>query len=32
MDVWKLGVEYKYSQNLTLRAGYSHGDNPIECR
>ena len=29
VDVWKLGAEYKYSQNLTLRAGYSHSDNPI---
>ena len=29
VDVFKLGVEYKYSSNLTLRAGYSHGDNPI---
>ncbi len=29
VDVWKLGTEYKYSQNLTLRAGYSHTDNPI---
>lgn len=29
IDVWKLGVEYKYSQNLMLRAGYNHGDNPI---
>lgn len=29
VDVWKLGMEYKYSQKLTLRAGYSHADNPI---
>ena len=29
MDIWKLGVEYKYSQQLTLRAGYSHTDQPI---
>jgi len=29
IDVWKLGVEYKYSQALTLRAGLNHGDNPI---
>jgi long-chain fatty acid transport protein len=29
IDVWKLGAEYKYSQQLTLRAGWSHGDNPI---
>ncbi len=32
IDVWKLGVEYKYSQQLTLRAGYNHGDNPIQAR
>lgn len=29
VDVWKLGMEYKYSQKLTLRAGYSRADNPI---
>jgi long-chain fatty acid transport protein len=29
IDVWKLGAEYKYSQQLTLRAGYNRGDNPI---
>jgi long-chain fatty acid transport protein len=32
IDVWKLGMEYKYSQNLTLRAGWNHGDNPISSR
>lgn len=32
IDVWKLGMEYKYSSNLTLRAGYSHGDQPIQSR
>lgn len=32
IDVWKLGAEYKYSNNLTLRAGYNHGDNPIQAR
>lgn len=32
IDVWKLGVEYKYSQQLTLRAGYNHVDNPIQAR
>ncbi|WP_296892874.1 outer membrane protein transport protein [Thiobacillus sp.] len=31
INVWKLGTEYKYSQNLTLRAGYSHSDNPISA-
>lgn len=30
IDVIKLGVEYKHSQQLTLRAGYSHTDSPIE--
>ncbi|MDO9009096.1 MAG: outer membrane protein transport protein [Thiobacillus sp.] len=30
MDVWKLGVEYKLSQQMTLRAGYSYGDSPID--
>jgi len=30
IDVWKLGVEYKYSSALTLRAGYSHTDSPIK--
>lgn len=29
IDVWKLGAEYKYSQQLILRAGYNHGDNPV---
>jgi long-chain fatty acid transport protein len=29
MDVFKLGVEYKYNQQLTLRAGYSFSDSPI---
>jgi long-chain fatty acid transport protein len=32
VDVFKLGVEYAYSKNLTLRAGYNHGDNPIKKR
>lgn len=31
IDVWKLGAEYKYSQKLTLRAGYNRGDNPISA-
>jgi long-chain fatty acid transport protein len=30
IDVWKFGAEYKYSTNLTLRAGYSHTDSPIK--
>ena len=29
VDVVKLGVEYKYDDTLTLRAGYNHGSNPI---
>jgi long-chain fatty acid transport protein len=32
IDVWKVGVEYKHSKQLTLRAGYNHGDNPITAR
>jgi long-chain fatty acid transport protein len=30
VDVWKIGVEHKFSQSFTLRAGYSHTDSPIE--
>jgi long-chain fatty acid transport protein len=30
INVWKLGMEYKYSQNMTLRAGYSHTNSPIK--
>ncbi len=29
IDVWRLGVAWKASGNLTLRAGYNKGDNPI---
>ncbi len=32
INVYKIGAEYKYSQALTLRAGYNHGDNPIQSR
>ena len=28
-DVFKLGVQYKVDEHLTLRGGYNHGDNPI---
>lgn len=31
IDVIKLGVQYKYNDKLTLRAGYNHGDNPIRA-
>ncbi|WP_435686563.1 OmpP1/FadL family transporter [Sedimenticola selenatireducens] len=27
--IYKLGFDYAYSQNLTLRAGFNHADNPI---
>ncbi|HUX64606.1 OmpP1/FadL family transporter [Sulfuricella sp.] len=30
VDVVKLGVEYKYNDALTLRAGINHGDNPVK--
>ncbi|MGV8990155.1 MAG: OmpP1/FadL family transporter [Thiobacillus sp.] len=29
MDIYKLGVEFKQSPSLTLRAGYSYADSPI---
>jgi long-chain fatty acid transport protein len=29
VDVFKLGVEWQMNANLTLRAGYNHGTNPI---
>lgn len=29
IDVWKLGAEYKYNKSWTMRAGWNHGDNPI---
>ncbi|MBI2313328.1 MAG: outer membrane protein transport protein [Betaproteobacteria bacterium] len=32
VDVFKIGVEYQYSKNLVLRAGYNHTDNPIQGR
>lgn len=31
IDVWKLGVEYRYSDRMTLRGGYNHSDNPIQA-
>ena len=30
IDVWKLGAQYKYNKNWTMRAGWNHGDNPIK--
>ncbi|HJW25619.1 MAG TPA: outer membrane protein transport protein [Rhodocyclaceae bacterium] len=32
INVYKLGVQWKQSEKLTLRAGYNHGDNPIRSR
>ena len=32
VDVWKLGAAYQYNKQWTLRAGYNHGDNPIQAR
>lgn len=32
VDVWKLGAAYQYNKHWTLRAGYNHGDNPIQAR
>lgn len=29
VNVWKLGMEYKHNSQWTLRAGYSHANNPI---
>jgi long-chain fatty acid transport protein len=32
INVWKLGVEYRRSDRLTLRGGYNHSDNPIRSQ
>jgi len=32
VDVIKLGVEYKYNNAVTVRAGYNHSKNPIQAR
>jgi long-chain fatty acid transport protein len=32
MDIFKLGVEWRTSPTLTLRAGYSHNTQPIPSR
>jgi long-chain fatty acid transport protein len=29
VDVWKIGVQWQQSPQLTLRAGYNHSDNPV---
>jgi len=31
VNVWKLGVEYRHNDKLTLRGGYNHSDNPIKA-
>ena len=31
VNIWKLGVEYRHSDQLTLRGGYNHSDNPIKA-
>jgi long-chain fatty acid transport protein len=31
VNVWKLGVEYRQSDRLTLRGGYNHTDNPVQA-
>jgi long-chain fatty acid transport protein len=30
INVWKLGVQYKMDDKMTLRAGYNHSENPIQ--
>ena len=32
VNVYKIGFEYQYSGEITLRAGYSHNDNPIRAQ
>jgi long-chain fatty acid transport protein len=32
VNVFKIGVEYQYSPDLALRAGFNHTDNPIQAR
>lgn len=32
VEVWKLGIEYRYNDQLTLRGGYNHSDNPIQSK
>jgi len=32
VNAYKLGIEYEWSQSLTLRGGYGYSDNPIKSR
>lgn len=32
VNAYKIGFEYQYSTELTLRTGYSHNDNPIRAQ
>ena len=32
VNVWKLGIEYRHNDQLTLRGGYNHSDNPIQAK
>lgn len=32
IDVWKLGLEYRYNDRLTLRGGYNRTKNPIRAQ
>ena len=32
INVFKFGLSYKSDPNLTLRAGYNRGDNPVQAR
>jgi len=32
VGAWKLGLEYQWSSQLLLRAGYNRSDNPIQSR
>lgn len=32
MNAYKIAFEYQYNSELTLRAGYSHNDNPIRAQ
>ena len=32
VNAYKIGFEYQYSSELTLRAGYGHNDNPIRAQ